>query len=426
MPLEQGSSQAVISNNIAELVRSGHAQKQAEAIAYKEAGKDSESNRSVDNNGWIEIKDNPISKVGVFPYSGASIGASEPNRIYNVLRPEEELNNPATIESFKLLPWTDDHPDKLLGPEAAGRRPIDEKGVRGVTGENVYFKDGILYANIKILSEYLKDLIDAGKKELSAGYGCFYEMASGVWNGIKYDAIQRNIRGNHLALVEQGRMGPDVAVLDHLTFTFDAKELNMAEEPKKDETEEKKEMTLDEFHGMMKDFMPKLAKINDMMEKHYGSKEAAEEGEGSEGNGVDSEEEEAKKKEAADKAAKDDEEKKKDGMDAMSAQLKAVTSELSTLKKGIFKETLNAISKRDIVASELSKHIGTFDHADKTLDEVCAYGVEKLGIKCPKGHESVALDAYLQGRKAVPTKAAGMDGVTKKRTSAIDSYINGN
>src|SRR5690348_8873691 len=40
MPLESGSSRAVISANIAELVRSGHSQAQSAAIAYKQAGKD--------------------------------------------------------------------------------------------------------------------------------------------------------------------------------------------------------------------------------------------------------------------------------------------------------------------------------------------------------------------------------------------------
>lgn len=41
MPLESGSSQAVISHNIAEMIRAGHPPKQAEAAAYSKARGDS-------------------------------------------------------------------------------------------------------------------------------------------------------------------------------------------------------------------------------------------------------------------------------------------------------------------------------------------------------------------------------------------------
>ena len=39
MPLRKGSGKAVISANIAELIRAGHPKDQAVAIAYKKAGK---------------------------------------------------------------------------------------------------------------------------------------------------------------------------------------------------------------------------------------------------------------------------------------------------------------------------------------------------------------------------------------------------
>lgn len=80
------------------------------------------SKRKYDKNGFFEVRDNPISKVGIFPYMGSSIGADEPNRIYRVYRPEEELSNEETIESFKLLPFVDDH--AMLG---SGEIPAEKK-----------------------------------------------------------------------------------------------------------------------------------------------------------------------------------------------------------------------------------------------------------------------------------------------------------
>ena len=103
--------------------------------------------------------------------------------------------------------------------------------MQGVIGEEVYFKNGVLYGNLKLFSENLGELIESGeKRDLSCGYRCRYEIISGTYNGKHYDVIQRDIRGNHLASVTEGRMGPDVAVLDNLNFTFDAKEITMPKE----------------------------------------------------------------------------------------------------------------------------------------------------------------------------------------------------
>lgn len=245
MPLKSGKSQKTISKNI-ETELNSHPNmnpKQAEAIAYSNARKskdddkgetfkiyDSEkdSSREEDLNGFIEIKGNPLSKVGVFPYAGHQISQDlEPNKIYQIYRPEEELSNEETINSFRLLPFTDEH--AMLGSEDEGMLPAEKKGVHGVIGEDVYYDDGYLKGNLKIFSEKLADLINSGKKELSIGYRCLYDMTPGVYNGEKYDGIQRSIRGNHLALVDEGRSGHDVSVLDSFKFVVDSRELKMPE-----------------------------------------------------------------------------------------------------------------------------------------------------------------------------------------------------
>ena len=69
---------------------------------------------TVDENGFVHIKDNPISKSGVFQYLGKNISTDvEPAKIYNVLGTEEELNNPETNEFYKFTPGI--HYHEMLG-----------------------------------------------------------------------------------------------------------------------------------------------------------------------------------------------------------------------------------------------------------------------------------------------------------------------
>lgn len=184
--------------------------------------------RTTDINGYVTIPRNPISRVGVFPYSGRSIGApsDQADKIFMVYRPESELADPEALESFKLTPWTDDH--AMLGnPELQeGLTNPEDKGIHGTLGEQIEYDPTTrtMYANLRLWSTKLAALIDAGKKELSCGFRCCYEFVQGTFEGQHYDAIQRTIRANHTATVAAGRMGPGIAVLDHLKFSFDAKE----------------------------------------------------------------------------------------------------------------------------------------------------------------------------------------------------------
>ena len=358
------------------------------------------SDRVHDVNGWYEIKRNPLSKEGVFQYGGATLAAAgldaDPAKMYRVYRPAKELSNQECIDSFKLLPWIDDH--AMLG-DKPGMIPAEQKGVQGVIGEDVFFEDGYLYGNIKVFSETLADNIDAGKKDLSAGYRCNYRFESGIFNGEEYDAIQFDIRGNHLALVAEGRMGKEVSVLDSaevLKITIDSKEFALMSDPVKEPVAQ----DVDPMAGLE----TRLAKIEEMLAKLI-PLEKEEHGE-------------ALDKEPAEPAvdAKDKCEPAA-GMDA--AEVVALKTRVEQLEKGGIKALMGEISTRDALAHAVSAHVGTFDHAEMTLGEVAKYSADKLGITCDSGHELAAVQGFLAARKVSAVAVATQDAKETSLSSII-------
>ncbi|AVD59480.1 DUF2213 domain-containing protein [Morganella morganii subsp. morganii] len=419
--------------------------------------------RTYDNNGWLEVKDNPISKAGVFDYLGAEIGAPEPDKIYKVFRPPEELASDETIKSFRLTPFIVDH--EMLGKNAT---PAEKKGIQGVIGENVYYDHPYLRGNIKIFSDAALSDISSGKIDLSPGYRSRYDFGNpGVYEGEAYEVVQRHLRGNHLALVDEGRTGADVAVQDHLVVTIDTKELiRMSEEDK-----DKKQPTGDE-NGFTPEQVEQIKQIvvaalaagtpatdgdpekkettdgDSDPEKKTGDAEAEAE------KAVEDAEAEAEKAESGDPEAVEaaevaietaeeaiaeaKEELDQATTDSLTRRLKrlkrsiASMDEMSSMKRKIARlekarptmdtgELLKQIGERDALAQKLTPFIGVFDHAPMTKQQVAEYGVEKLGIRCDKGTESIALNAWMQGRTpdsqkahATMDTAAGTDSIMKK------------
>lgn len=431
MPLKQGSSKATIQENTERLIREGKSPSQAYAIANSVAKDEGESARRVDDFGWITIEDNPISKVGVFPYSGRQIGAPDPDAIYYVFRPPEELSNPETIESFKLTPFINEHPATLLG-NVNGLSTTDRKRVEGVIGEQVRFEYPYLRANIRIYSNDTIESIQFGKEEVSAGYRCTWEPREGVFEGQPYQYVQRNIRGNHTALVSEGRSGPDVAIMDSamdcMTFTIDTKEPDMADEQKAAGGES---MTLEQLAGHVATLMEFMNKLKPMEEAEHGTsldsdKEFAEgvkygeEKEKEEPKKLDSEHE----SEGAKRAMDEDEDKKdKEAMDT-AAEIKALRAEIAALKGGAMDsgKLFAELSKRDEMARKLSDHIGTFACDSMSFEQVAAYGAEKLGLKVKPELAAVAVEAYLHNR---PVQRGGLTvAMDSSASTSLDDIIN--
>ncbi|MDE9437375.1 DUF2213 domain-containing protein [Xenorhabdus bovienii] len=407
------------------------------------------SKRTYDLNGWLEVKDNPISKVGVFDYMGSEIGAPNPDQLYRVYRPAEELESQATIESFKLKPFIDEH--EMLGKDGT---PAEKKGIEGVIGENVYFDYPYLRGNIKILSNAALNQIDNGKIELSPGYRCRYEFTPGTFEGEQYDAIQRDIRGNHLALVEEGRTGIDVAVQDHSVITIDTRELvNMNPEekdqptkdngftpeqveqlqamiaaaiagspPATDEDPENKD-TSDEDPEQKQTDSEEEKKAEDAVEEAETAAEAAETGEPEAVENAEIAIEAAEQaieevKEHLDQATTDSLNRRvkrlRRGIQAMDdiSMLKRKVNRLAKAKPTMDTgEMIKQLAGRDTLAQKLVPFVGVFDHGTMTKQGVAEYGVKQLGIPCQKGQETIALDAWMHGR--VPD--------SQKSTTAMDA-----
>lgn len=395
------------------------------------------SARISDLNGWYEVRDNPLSKVGVFPYSGLP-DAPDPAKMYAVLRPEDELSDPDCLASFRLVPWVDNH--TMLGNADAGLTPAEQKGVHGVIGENVYYKDGVVYGNLKIFSEAMANVIASGKRELSLGYRCTYDWTPGVWNGIPYDCIQRQVRGNHLALVDEGRMGPDVAVLDHAhhVFSLDNKEVHKMSDPTKDDDKGgnggggDSDITLAEATALVEQLGPLVEKLA-ALKGGAATPPADDAGKDPPAPGTPAAAAVTPPADAADakqRKAEDDAKKLAHAIDqankveALENTVKDLSGKLAALTADGSKAIIGDIAARDRLAEKLKPHVGVFDHSGMNFAEVVAYGCDKFELKPTKGSESATLDGYLAGKAAsVPVVTAA--ATDAKEGGAVAAYING-
>lgn len=137
--------------------------------------------------------DNPIlTRVGIFEYHNAD------GTVRRELRLPEEVFAAESLASYKGKPIILTHEAGLVNTDNVQQEHIGTVLSEGVQdGENV--RAQIVIHDAESLS--------SGLRELSLGYTQTPEETPGIWNGQRYDAIQRDIRINHLALVQKARAG---------------------------------------------------------------------------------------------------------------------------------------------------------------------------------------------------------------------------
>lgn len=171
------------------------------------------SERHKDENGYLYVDRSPILRSGILEYLGSELlveGESnvdgvevDPDKIYKVYIPEEEIRKAAN--TFKMIPITDDH--TWLGDDGEDAKDYQV----GMTGENVYVEDGFLYVPLKFTGkDIVEEVENHEKEELSSSYYNKFVKSENP----DYDFVARDIKGNHLALVDKGRCGSAVRVLN--------------------------------------------------------------------------------------------------------------------------------------------------------------------------------------------------------------------
>ena len=137
--------------------------------------------------------DNPIlTRVGIFEYHNPD------GTIRRELRLPEEVFAAESLASYKGKPVILTHEAGLVDVDN-----VQQEHIGTILSEGIQDGDNVR-AQIVI---HDAESLDYGLRELSLGYTQTPDETPGVWNGQPYDAIQRNIQINHLALVEKARAG---------------------------------------------------------------------------------------------------------------------------------------------------------------------------------------------------------------------------
>ena len=171
--------------------------------------------RTIDTDGRMHVQVSNISKSTVNPYRGAEIPRSQElglddDGIYWLYRDPKELE--AAAPTFNNLPLLKTH------VAVSADKPRNDLIV-GSTGTDAAFSAPYLQNSLVVWdSQAIAGIESDAQRELSCAYHYVADMTPGKIDGQQYDGVMRDIRGNHVALVEQGRAGPDVVVNDSNPF----------------------------------------------------------------------------------------------------------------------------------------------------------------------------------------------------------------
>ena len=315
-----------------------------------------ESQRVYTDEGYLVVPAR-ISRTGIQEYYAGELELEDksPTDKVRVYRPPEEVFNGSSLKSFGNKPVTDDHPPELVSAKNAKKYAV------GMSTGDVTRDGDFIKTVLHITDSDAINSIESGKVELSNGYTTDLEWKSGeTEEGETFDAIQRNIRGNHIAIVKKGRAGAQCKLAD-----------------KKPEDEKVDKFVIDGVeYGSKEELSTAVSKLKSDL------KEAKEKKSEEPDKGTKKEEKEASEK-------KEDNVSKKE-VDTLKAKLDDALTKIPTIDK-----IDEMIKDRTIVIDSVKKLCPDIDWSGKGSDQLKR---EVVGKMCPQVKlDSVSVD-YINAR----------------------------
>jgi hypothetical protein len=272
-------------------------------------------------------------RTGVFVYRKPD------GSVLRELRHPDDVFNIDSLATLKLAPITLEHPrEGLLTPQNTKHHII------GVISEDVKKEDTFVATVATIMDAEAIAAIKAGKQEVSCGYECELEFGEGEFEGERYDARQRMIRYNHMAVVGKGRAGPNVKLkldADNNQLSDDGNSAVGSENQSKGDTMEKVMLGGKEY-----EVSPELKAA---LEAHMGAMKT-------ELDGFKSQMEAAKSGEGAAKAAEEKAVAKADALQTEVEKLKSTHNDgADFMAKFKARKALEVVAERTLSKEKLEK-----------------------------------------------------------------------
>lgn len=318
------------------------------------------SDRTYTDEGYLIVPAR-IARTGVQDYYAGEMGLQdrEVTDTVRVYRPASEVFSSDSLGSFSSKPVTDNHPPVLLDAKNTKTYAV------GFCEPDIVKDGDYVKAVLHITDSAAIERVKSGKVELSNGYTSKIEWAPGVTSsGEAYDAIQTDIRGNHIAIVDAGRCGAACRIADSKP-----EEITM------------QTLTID---GVDFDVNDKQREALDKLQAQL----------------ADAQKEASKKEEDEEKAKKDEEEKEEESKKETSDALKKVDVLQAKLDDALSRipnsEMLDQLLENRLDTRDSAlKIIPNFDHKGKDCEAIRA---EVVAAKCPTVDTSKVSTDYIRAR----------------------------